>query len=202
VEDDNLDLYLPAIQTAALQLSNWKNQQAHKVIEQNAAGYDDVPFFSASHPENGTVVSNYQAGAGPAWYLLDVSKPVKPWLWWTKIAPKMVPKTSESDDIVFWRDQMVWGARARGGGGYGLWQYAYKSKAPLTPENLEAAELAMRDRVDDTGETLDAIPTVLFIPRQLRWDAARVLGPATIDGSDNLYKDLYRVIVSNRLTGA
>lgn len=201
-EDDNLDLYLPSIRTLAIQVSNWKSQQAHKVIEQNLPAYDDVPFFSASHPENGQLVSNYQAGAGPAWYLIDASKPIKPWLWWTRVAPTIKPKTGDGEDNVFWRDELIWGTRARGGGGYGLWQYAYKSKAPLNAANLEAAEMAMRDRADDNGETLDTIPTVLFIPRQLRWDAQRLLGPSVVSGSDNLYQNLYKVIVSNRLTGA
>lgn len=201
-EDDNLDLYLPAIRTAAIQLQNWQSQQGHKAIEQNGLGYDDQPLFSASHPENGSLASNYQAGAGPAWYLIDASKPIKPWLWWTRVAPTLRPKTSPDDDNVFWRDQLIWGARARGGAGYGMWQYAFKSKAALTPANLEAAEQTMRDRQDDVGETLDVIPTILLIPRQLRWDARRILGPSTINGSDNIYKDEWRVIVSNRLTGA
>lgn len=202
-EDDNLDLYMPAIRTAALQLQNWQAQLEAKVIEANGLAYDDVAFFSASHPENGGLASNYQAGTDPAWYLIDASKPIKPWLWWTRIAPSLRPKTSPDDDNVFWRDELVWGARARGGGGYGLWQYAFKSKQPLTGPNLEAAEQAMRDRADDYGETLDVIPTILLIPRQLRWDARRLLGPKTIDGgADNLYQGEFTTIVSNRLTGA
>jgi len=202
-EDDNLDLYMPAIRTAALQLKNWQSQQEHKAIEENGIGYDDQPFFSATHSEGGALISNYQAGASPAWYLIDASKPIKPWLWWTKVAPTLKPKTSDTDDNVFWRDEYVWGARSRGGAGYGLWQYAYKSKQPLTGPNLEAAEQAMRDRSDDVGETLDVIPTILLVPRQLRWDARRLLGPKTVDGgADNLYQGEFQVVVSNRLTGA
>lgn len=202
-EDDNLDLYLPAIQTVAVQLQNWKSQQQHKVIEANGLGYDDQPFFSTTHPERGANASNYQDGVGPAWYLIDASKPIKPWLWWTKVAPQLKAKTGDLEDNVFWRDQLIWGARSRGGGGYGLWQTAFKSKAPLNATNLEAAEQAMRDRVDEYGETMDIIPTMVLIPRQLRWDARRLFGPTTLNGGgDNLYKDEYRVVTSNRLTGA
>lgn len=201
-EDDNLDIYMPAIRTLAVQLSNWKSQQGHKVIEANGNGYDDVPFFSSSHPENGLLASNYQAGASPAWYLIDASKPIKPWIWGTRVAPTIKPKTSDSDDNVFWRDQLVWGARARGGGGYGLWQSAFKSKAALTGPNLEAAEAAMRSRVDENGESLDMVPTLVLVPPALKWDAIRLFGPAVLNGSDNIYQNAYRVVTSNRLTGA
>ncbi len=202
-EDDNLDIYLPAIRTAAIQLGNWQAQLIAKNIEANGLGYDDRPFFDTAHPEGSGVASNYIAGANPAWYLIDASKPIKPWLWWTRVAPSMRPKPSPDDDNVFWRDQLVWGARARGGAGYGLWQYAIKSKQPLTGPNLEAAEQMMRDRADEYGESLDVIPTILLVPRQLRWDARRVLGPASLPGGgDNIYKDEWNVIVSNRLTGA
>ncbi len=202
-EDDNLDIFMPAIRTLAQAVANWKSQQVHKAIEANGLAYDDVPFFSASHPEGGLNASNYQAGAGPAWYLIDASKPIKPWIWGTRVAPSIKPKTADSDDNVFWRDELVWGARARGGPGYGLWQTAYKSKAALDGPNLEAAEAAMRRRADENGETLDVVPTLVLVPPALKWDARRLFGPATVSGgADNIYQNEYRVVVSNRLTGA
>ena len=200
-EDDNLDVYMPAIRTLAVQVANWKSQQGHKVIEANGLGYDGQPFFSASHPENGLSASNYQVGASPAWYMIDASKPIKPWIWGTRVAPTIKPKTADSDDNVFWRDELIWGARARGGGGYGRWQTAFKSKAALTGPNLEAAEAAMRSRADEQGESLDIVPTLVLVPPALKWDALRLFGPATISGSDNIYQNAYRVVVSNRLTG-
>lgn len=201
-EDDNLGIYMPSIQTMAQSVANWRSQQIHRAIEANGLGYDEVPFFSAAHPENGLNASNYQAGAGPAWYLIDTSKPIKPWIWGTLQAPTIKAKTGDLEDNVFWRDELVWGARARGGAGYGLWQTAFKSKAPLNGPNLEAAEAAMRSRNDEHGETLDIAPTIVLVPPALKWDARRLFGPASIDGGDNIYQNEYRVLVSNRLTGA
>lgn len=202
VEDDNLDIYMPAIRTMSVQVGNWKAQQVFKALEQNPVGYDNKNLFAVDHQEQGANVANFQAGANPAWYLLDLSKPIKPILWGERIAPTIKPKTADSDDNVFWRDELIWGARARGGAGVGLWQFAYKSKAPLTGPNYEAAEMFIRNRRDEEGETLDAAPTLLLVPPTLAWDVRRLFGPATIEGSDNIYQGAIPFVVSNRLTGA
>jgi phage major head subunit gpT-like protein len=202
VEDDNLDLYLPAIKTAAIGIANWKAQAIYKKIEENGPGYDKKPMFAIDHQERGLNVSNFQDGVGPAWYMLDLSKPIKPWLWGVKIAPTIKAKTADTDDNVFWRDQLIWGARARGGAGYGPWQIAFKSKAALDGPSLEAAIASMRDRRDEHGESLDVVPTTLLVPPALEWDARRLLGPATIaGGADNIYQGAIPFLVSNRLTG-
>ena len=202
VEDDNLDVYMPAIRQLAAVTANWRSQQIHKALEANGVCYDTLPFFSASHPERGVTVSNYTPGANPAWYLFDVSTPVQPMIWGELIAPKVVPKTDPSSDHVFFKDEFLWGARARGGPGYGLWQGAYKSKAALDPANFEAAVTTMRLRADEEGENLNIIPTLLVVPPQLEFDARRLFGRATdATGGDNIHEGGIKYIVSNRLTG-
>lgn len=202
VEDDNLDVYMPAINTMAIATGNWKAQQVFKALEDNGVGYDGKQLFATDHPEQGANVSNFQAGSGPAWYLLDLSKPIKPILWGERQKPTVKAKTSDSDDNVFWRDQYIWGARARGGAGYGMWQFAFKSKAALNGTNYEAAEQWLRARRDEDGETLDGAPSLLLVPPSLAWDVRRLFGPATINGSDNIYQGAIPFAVSNRLTGA
>lgn len=202
VENDNLDIYMPGIRSAAQQIARWQTQQVHKAVEANGVCYDGKPLFATDHPERGLNVSNYQAGAGPAWYLIDSSKEVKPWLWGEAVAPAMKAKTSDTDDNVFWRDQYIWGARAIGGPGYGMWQTAFKSKADLNDTNLEAAISTLRDRKDEEGETLDIIPDTLLIPAALQWDATRLLGnPLLADGTRNIHQGAVRIVISNRLTG-
>lgn len=200
-EDDNLDVYMPSIETMAIQTGNWKSQRVHKALEANGIGYDDQPFFSATHPEMGANVSNVQTGASPAWYVFDTSKPLKPMLFAQYKAPVIKAKTSDQDDNVFWKDEYVWGARARGEAGYGLWQMAYKSKAALDGPNFEDAVEAMRSRKDEYGESLDIIPNLLVVPPQLEWDARRLFGPQVVEATTNIYQGAIQVLVSNRLTG-
>lgn len=60
-----------------------------------------------------------------AWYLLDLSKPVKPLFWGWKVRPQLQPP-SMNEEHTFNKDEFVWGARARGAAGYCLWQLARK----------------------------------------------------------------------------
>lgn len=61
------------------------------------------------------------------WYLLDTSKPVKPFIYQERKTPTFVQQTDMSADDVFMRRKFKYGAEARAAGGYGFWQLAYGS---------------------------------------------------------------------------
>jgi phage major head subunit gpT-like protein len=202
-EDDNLDVYLPGMKTLANQTANWKSQQIHAAILANGLGYDDVAFFATTHPELGLNAANYTAGANPSWYVFDTTTPMQPFIWGERVAPKVTPRTAPDDPHVFDRDEYIWGVRARGGPGYGLWQGAYKSKTALDATNFEAVVTAMRARVDEQGESLDIQPNLVVVPASLEWDAQRLFGKTVLSGGEeNIHKGGIEWIVSNRLTGA
>ncbi|MGL5344845.1 MAG: Mu-like prophage major head subunit gpT family protein [Plesiomonas sp.] len=62
-----------------------------------------------------------------AWFLLDTSNDVKPFIYQERKAPKLVEQTDENSDDVFMRRKLKFGAEARAAGGYGFWQMAYGS---------------------------------------------------------------------------
>ncbi|MNE72403.1 Mu-like prophage major head subunit gpT [compost metagenome] len=62
-----------------------------------------------------------------AWYLLDTSLPVKPFIYQERKAPVFVQQIDAEADDVFNRKKFKFGAEARAAGGYGLWQTAYGS---------------------------------------------------------------------------
>jgi phage major head subunit gpT-like protein len=62
-----------------------------------------------------------------AWYLLDVTRPIKPFLFQERQAPVFVAKDNPEDDNVFFLKQFVYGADARGNSGYTLPFLAYKA---------------------------------------------------------------------------
>lgn len=202
LEDDNLDVYMPAINMLARQAARWRGQQMVRALEQNGPGYDGLPFFSATHPERGANVSNFTPGANPAWYVFDTNLPVKPLIWGERVAPKMTPRTDPADPFVFDKDEHLWGVRARGGAGYGLWQGAYKSKSTLDAANFEAAVTQMRMRADEEGENLDVQPNLVVVPGSLEFDARRLFGRATLStGEENIHQGAIQYVVVNRLTG-
>ena len=62
-----------------------------------------------------------------AWFLLDTTKPVKPFVYQERKAPVFVQQTDPQADDVFNRKKYKFGAEARAAGGYGFWQLAYGS---------------------------------------------------------------------------
>jgi phage major head subunit gpT-like protein len=62
-----------------------------------------------------------------AWYLLDGSRSIKPLLWQLHDAPEFTQKTSPDSDHVFMYDEYLYGCRAYGAAGYGLWFLAIRN---------------------------------------------------------------------------
>ena len=55
------------------------------------------------------------------WYLLDTSRPIKPFIFQQRKAPEFVPLTQPDNPNVFFNKQFVWGVDSRGAAGYSLW---------------------------------------------------------------------------------
>lgn len=61
------------------------------------------------------------------WHLLDMSFPVKPFIYQEREKPTFVQQTDMNSDNVFLRKKFRYGAEARAAGGYGFWQMAVGS---------------------------------------------------------------------------
>jgi phage major head subunit gpT-like protein len=81
------------------------------------------------NPYKGTaqVLVDARLSSSTAWFLLDTTKPVKPFIFQERKAPAFVQQTAEENDDVFMRGEFKFGAESRGNAGYGLWQLAYGS---------------------------------------------------------------------------
>ncbi|HBC7419273.1 MULTISPECIES: Mu-like prophage major head subunit gpT family protein [Serratia] len=62
-----------------------------------------------------------------AWYLLDTTKPVKPFIFQEREKPEFVQQTSMDSDAVFLTKKFRFGCEARGESGFGFWQLAFGS---------------------------------------------------------------------------
>lgn len=82
-----------------------------------------------SNPYKGTaeLVVETRLTSDTAWFLLDTSKPVRPFIYQERKAPVFVQQTDPEADDVFSRKEYKFGAEARAAGGYGFWQMAYGS---------------------------------------------------------------------------
>lgn len=81
------------------------------------------------NPYKGTaeLVVDMRLTSDDAWFLLDTSKPVKPFIYQERKKPVFVQQTDPEADDVFNRKKFKFGAEARAAGGYGFWQLAYGS---------------------------------------------------------------------------
>lgn len=82
-----------------------------------------------ANPYKGTaeLVVDARITSDTAWFLLDTSKPVKPFIYQERKAPVFVQQTSTDSEDVFKRGNFLFGVEARAAGGYGFWQTAVGS---------------------------------------------------------------------------
>jgi len=164
----------------------------------NIPCYDKESFFSGDHPtgEKGKSISNMQPGDGPEWFLLDTSRSVKPIIWQEREKYEFQSVTDPGHYNVFMKDEYLYGIRARVNCGFGLWQLAFGSKAPLNKENYEAARSAMMDFRGDKGHLLGVMPTLLVVGPKLEAAARTLLMADQIEGTSNIWRSSAELIVT------
>ncbi|TDQ40969.1 Mu-like prophage major head subunit gpT family protein [Tepidicella xavieri] len=207
IEDDNVGVYTPLFSEMGRAAKAHADQLVFGLLAagENTTCYDEQNFFDTDHPVypnvdgtgTATLVSNLQAGTGPAWYLLDTSRALKPLIFQERTTPELDALTSTQDEMVFMSDAYRYGVRYRCNAGFGFWQLAYKSKAALDAANFNAAMAAMMQAKADGGRPLGVKPTTLVVPPSLRADAmALIEAQLTTGGVSNPNYKAVEVIVS------
>lgn len=167
--------------------------------------YDGQYFFDTDHPVGlqgaEQSVSNFQAGAGSAWYLLDTSKVIKPFILQKRRAYAFVNKTQATDENVFDRNEYVWGCDGRLNVGFGMWQQAFASKGTLDETNYDLARTAMMSFKADNGKPLAITPKVLLVHPGNEKAALKLIEAETLaSGATNVYRNSAQVVVCPWLT--
>ncbi|WIA55481.1 Mu-like prophage major head subunit gpT family protein [Sphingobium sp. WTD-1] len=167
--------------------------------------YDGQYYFDTDHPvldANGNVtsVANTDGGAGAPWFLIDVSRVLKPIIFQERKKVQFITKDNPNDENVFWRKKFVYGADARYNVGFGFWQFAWGSKQPLTAANYAAARAALMGMKGDYGRPLGLLtgakPLLLCAP-SLESAALKIVNNELgADGETNEWKDTARVLPS------
>lgn len=185
IEDDEVGVYGPLFQEMGRAAKAHPDELVFALLKAGltTACYDGQNFFDTDHPlypnsdgtGTATSVSNYQDGTGPAWYLLDVSRAIKPILFQKRRPYDLKAMTKPEDEAVFMQDVYRYGVDARVNTGFGLWQFAFCSKAPLNAENYAAARAAMKDFKADGGRPLGVRPGLLVVPSSLEGAARKLV---------------------------
>lgn len=183
IEDDQYGIYGPLMEEMGKTVAEHPDEIIFSLLSQGftTVGYDGQNFFDTDHPvlhpDTGepTSVSNMQAGAEPAWFLLDTSRAIKPLVWQERVPFVFQNLVDPNDEQVFKLDEYLYGIRGRANAGFAPWQLAFGSKAELTAANYEAARVAMMGLRGDEGRPLGLMPNVLVVPPALEGVAMRLL---------------------------
>lgn len=206
IEDDQLGLFNTGVDMLARNAAEFPDLLAFGLLArgETAPCYDGQYFFDTDHEGfdaagNPVSVSNFAAGGGPGWYLIDTRRGLLPLIFQRRRAFAITAKTALTDDNVFNAGEFVWGTDGRCNVGFGLWQVAYKSRLPLTPENYNAARVAMASLRRRSGAPLAVAPNLLLVPTSLEAAARTLLNAEQIAGSTNTWRGTAELLVSPHL---
>jgi phage major head subunit gpT-like protein len=180
IEDDNLGIYTPLFQTLGESVGAWPDGLVWPLLTAGFATncYDGQFFFDTDHPVldvNGVAqsVANTDGGGGTPWFLLDVSKVLKPLIWQLRKAGQFVSLDNPNDANVFNKKEYQYGWDGRGNAGYGFWQFAWGSKQTLDATHFQAAFSGLQSMKGDFGRPLNVLASgtvkpLLVVPPSLR----------------------------------
>lgn len=196
IEDDNLGQYRVLAQTQGQETVDFFWRQIAKLIVGGFTSlcYDGQNFFDTDHPvyekPDGTgtnkATSNVLGtGSGAPWFLLDLNRPLKPFIMQERMKPEYDEIKDVQNDTVFMKDKYLYGIRYRGNWGYGLWQQAVASKEELTAANFEKAYGMMESLKRDGGDPLGLKPTHLIVDVSNRAAAEAILLKQNLAGGES-----------------
>lgn len=202
IEDDAYGLYAPVFNEMGRSSREHPNELVVEVLEANPKCYDGQPLFDADHPvldEDGEEisVSNLLEGSHPAWYVMDLSRAIKPVVFQRRRDYDFRSITNLTDSEVFMKDQFLFGVDARVNAGPGLWQLAVKSTKELTPANYEAARQLLLSMRGDYDRPMGLRHTHTVVPSSLEGKARTVIESSNnAAGASNPWYQTSQVVVN------
>lgn len=182
IEDDSYGVFMPLFQEMGHAAATHPDELTFALLNAGftTTCFDGQFFFDTDHPVGdqegaATSVSNMQAGAGAPWFLLDLSRPLKPIIFQKRRDYALKAMNQPEDEAVFMRDEYRYGIDARANVGFGFWQQAFGSKADLTQANFDLAMAAMMGFKSDEGRPLGVKPTHLVCGPSRRAEALTVV---------------------------
>lgn len=167
IADDNLGVYKPMFEEMGYAAEVFPDELLFPMLKTGFTTlcYDGQYFFDTDHPVNAKVdgtgadtsVSNVIIDgtyAGEPWFLLDVSRSLKPLIYQERKKAEFVAMDNPNDEQVFTKKMFRYGADLRANGGFGLWQMAIGVKKTLAYQSLWDAISRMKTFKADGGRPL------------------------------------------------
>lgn len=203
IETDNLGIYTPLFTEMGQSSGSYKDELIFGLLKNGFSTncYDKQYFFDTDHPVldkdgNVTTVANTDGGAGTPWFLLDVSRAVKPLILQMRKDFEFQSMVDLNAPNVFMNKEFVYGVDARMNAGFGFWQMAWGSKQTLNAANYAAGRAALSGMKGDYGRPLGLTPRLLVVPPALESAALKIVNSEFAAGGEtNEWKGTAEVLV-------
>ncbi|ALG75056.1 Mu-like prophage major head subunit gpT [Azospirillum thiophilum] len=203
IDDDKFGIYAPMFGEMGRQTASFPDRLVFPFLKTgfSTACYDGQYFFDTDHPviaEDGSTVSvsNVQSGSGQPWFLMDLSRMIKPVVYQKRRSFDFKRMDAPTNQVVFDQKKYVYGVDGRANVGFGFWQLAFGSKADLTHDNYAASRGAMQTFKRDHGDPLGINPTHLVVPPALEGKGRQILeNQRKANGEDNEWKGTAQLVV-------
>ncbi|WP_438436653.1 Mu-like prophage major head subunit gpT family protein [Kluyvera georgiana] len=198
IEDDQIGQYSVIAQAYGQQVSEFPDTLSFPML---VAGFttlcfDGQNFFDTDHPMAGSTYSNIvgdvATDAGEPWFLIDESQVLKPILFQDRRAFDFRSLDDLNSEHTFLNNEFLFGVDGRCNVGFGFWQTACASRAPLNTANYEKAVAVLQGMKRESGSPLGIRPTTLVVGPKNRAAAKKVIDAQLVDGGDSniYYKDV------------
>ena len=209
IEDEQLGFYNPIIAALAQEARKHPEKLISDLLRNGFTSlcYDGQYFFDTDHPVAPGTAVNFGGGSATAWYLLDTSRAVKPFIFQLRRGVDLVRMDRPDDEHAFMRKKYRYGVDYRGAAAYGLWQLAYASKQTLDATTYSSTRAAMMSLTNAEGRPLGIKPNLRVVPHALEKAAGEILqaqfsiGDHTTGGSkSNVWQGTADLLVVPELT--
>ena len=191
IRDDQLGVYGAMFEEQGRATADFPDELVFGLLANahNVKCYDGQPFFDDEHPVGNGLVSNITPGANPTWYLLDVSRALKPLIFQDREPFDLTALDNPRDPNVFMKNKFIYGTTGRCEAGLGFWQMAHRSQAPLAAAGFKAARAAMASQRDDEGKPLGVTGKLLVVGPELEAEGLELLtAERTAAGGTNIWR--------------
>ena len=198
IEDDNLGIYGPMFEQMGESANEHIDINVFSALVNGftALCYDGKPFFAKDHPlypkEDGTGsattfsnIVNDTVTTGPAWFLLDARKAIKPLIYQNRQDARLQAITNPNNDTVFMKDEFLYGVDARRAFGYSFPQLAVGCRDTLNAANFNAAFKLLEGMKLDGNRPMNTRGSILVVPTSLRSAAEEILEKQNLSGGES-----------------
>lgn len=203
IEDDQYGVFTPMFTEMGRSTAAHPDHLVWPLLKAgfNTLCYDGQNFFDTDHPvldENGqeTSVANTDGGAGAPWFLMDVSRALKPIIYQKRRSFDFVAMDQPTAENVFNKKEFKYGVDGRDNVGFAFWQFAWGSKQALDAAHFATAFAGLETMKGDHGRPLGISPNLLVVgPSNRQKGLELVNAERNAAGATNVWKGTVELLV-------